>query len=340
MAGNITPSWIQVNPSLVLPELLLQYQQASGAFGMLPDGTPMVRLSEGDLQVYIKKVDVRTKVAAGTNAYNVLPGVAITAQQINTPTYLIRTQADYDHHDLAAAGNWGISLPEAQRLGMRQGIFQQMRNALLYGFSPANGEGILNATGATAVNLPADSNGNTTIVTYDNGQLGQFLLGQIGALKTRMMQVGMPGKITITTPQRIQVALTYTGIVQLTQFQREGAGTATIAEMVEKVASLHGDDVEWLLDDTLIGQGAGGTDAIIISAPTIKKPVGTPNTNEFAKLAPGLDATILMLSDMAAPKEIVSPLPQGGTNIISELRITSGWVLRPEAVTIVSASYQ
>jgi hypothetical protein len=47
-----------------------------------------------------------------------------------------------------------------------------------------------------------------------------------------------------------------------------------------------------------------------------------------------------MLSDMAAPKEIVSPLPQGGTNIISELRITSGWVLRPEAVTVVSAAYQ
>ena len=48
---------------------------------------------------------------------------------ISTPTYLFRCRGIYDHHDTAAAGNWNVALPEAQRLGMRQGIFQQLRSS-------------------------------------------------------------------------------------------------------------------------------------------------------------------------------------------------------------------
>lgn len=54
---------------------------------------------------------------------NQLPSVALDARMISTPTYMFRARAIYDHHDMAAAGNWGIALPEAQRLGTRQAIF-------------------------------------------------------------------------------------------------------------------------------------------------------------------------------------------------------------------------
>jgi len=60
---------------------------------------------------------------------------------ISTPTYLLRVRGEYDHHDTAAAGKWGVSIVEAQRLGMRQGHFQLARNALLYGLNPAGGAG-------------------------------------------------------------------------------------------------------------------------------------------------------------------------------------------------------
>lgn len=339
MSGSIFPSFTTVNPSYTMPELILQYSQASGAFALLANSDPDVRLGEGDLYVYAKTIGIKTKTSAGTHATNVLPGVSINAQQISTPTYLIQTQANYNHHDVAAASNWGVSLPEALRLGQRQGTFQQLRNAELYGFNPTLGEGLVNTPGATAVNLPADTNGHTTLTQYDAGQLGVFLLTQIGALKSRMMQIGMPARITICMPQRVSVILEYTGIVQLTQFQREGAGSATIALLVDDVTKRMSDTIDWVCDDTLIGKGAGGTDLIIINAPEIKKPVGTPNTNEFAKLSPGLESTCLMLCDMAAPREIVSPLPQGGTNVITELRTTSGWCFRPEAITLMSAAY-
>jgi hypothetical protein len=93
-------------------------------------------------------------------------------------------------------------------------------------------------------------------------------------------------------------------------------------------------------DDTLIGKGAGGTDAIVISIPEIKKPDGgRNNTNEFAKLTPGLNACNLQFCDMPAPREIISPIAGGGTDVLSEMRITPGWSVRPEALTIMSAQF-
>jgi hypothetical protein len=334
------PAFVQVHPSHFVPEILLPYQQASGAFDLLAERDPTVQLGDGDLAVYIKSLDIRTKTAAGNSPYNSLPGVSIEANQISTPTYLLRARAEYDHHETRSAGVWGVSLPEAYRLGTRQAFFQQMRNALLYGFNPLNGEGMLNTVGATTTTLPADSFGNTTISTYDNGQMALFLLGLISSLMTRTMQVGQKLRIAALMPQRVFTAWNYQGVVQLTQFQREGAGVATTGDMTKLILAGQGLDLEFCCDDTLIGQGAGGTDAILFTIPEVKKPGVNPvNTNEFAKVTPGLSACNLQYCDMDAPREIISPLAGGATDVLSELRITSGWTVRPEALTILSAAY-
>ena len=337
---NIAPAYVTVNPSYTLPELLLPYSQASGAFDLLPTGEPLVRLSEGDLVAYINRIDLRTNMASSQSSYNELPSVGVTLSQISTPSYLNRVRAEYDHHDTAAMGRRGVSIVEAQRLGMQQGHAQLQRNMLLQGMNPANGEGILNTNGATIVMLPADSNGNTTITTYDNGELVFFILGLIRAIKTRTNQLGLGTKFTILGPQQDLGVLEYDDIVQLTQFQREGAGSATTAGTIKDILKMNGDEITWVYDDTLIYKGLGGTDAILIVMPEVEKPDGGKiNTNEFAALAPGLDACLLQLCDMAAPREIPTPLPGGVIDIVSELRSTSGWGVRPEAVTILSAAH-
>jgi hypothetical protein len=337
---NIAPAFVTLNPSFMMPELLLPYSQASGAFDLLAKGEPLIRLGEGDLVAYIKRAEVRTRMAAGQSAYNELPSVGITMSMISTPTYLLRVRAEYDHHDTAAMARWGVSIVEAQRLGMRQAHFQLLRTMVLTGMNPSNGEGLLNTNGATAVDLPADSNGNDTVVTYDNGQMALFLMQQVLAIKTRTNQLGIGRKFTITGPQRTLGTFEY-NVVQLVQFQRPGAGTASTKEVLEAVTAANGDDITWSYDDTLIGQGNGGTDAVIITMPEVEKPDGGKlNTNEFAKLAPGLEACTLQLCDMAAPREIPTPIAGGAIDILSELRATSGWGVRPEAVTILSMQYQ
>lgn len=338
---NISPAFVVVEPSYWMPEIILPYSQASGAFDLLPTGAPLTRLSEGDLYAYIKRADVRTKMASGQSPANELPSVSVVMSYISTPTYLQRVRAEYDHHDTAAFGRWGASIVEAQRLGMRQGHYQLLRSALLYGLNPANGEGIINTTGATSINLPPDPFGNTTVVTYDNGAMAFFLLSQLSAIKSRTNQLGIGRKFTILGPQRDLSIFEYQGIVQLTQFQKEGGGVTSVAGTVKDVATWNGDEITWVYDDTLIGKGSGGTDLIIIDMPEVEKPDGgTINTNEFAKLAPGLDACTLMLNDMVAPREITAPLPGGAVDIVSELRTTSGWGIRGEAIQLVSMMYQ
>jgi hypothetical protein len=338
----IFPSFPVVQPSFMMPELIMNYQQASGAFEVLATGDAMPRLGAGDLYVYIKTLDIRTNVSNSQAANgNQLPSVTLDAGYRSTPTYLHRCRSEYDQHDTAAAANYNVALPEAYRLGSRQAIFQQMRNALLYGITGSNGEGLLNTNGATTATLPADSNGNTTLVTYDNGQLEQWFLSQIVASKVRMMQSGQENLVVILGPQRALLQLELQAIVQLTQYQRAGAGTSTVGQVIKEQVKQSGEgEVIFAYDDTLIGQGSGGTDAIVIVIPEIKVPKGSPiNTNEFATLKPGLEATALMLSDMAAPREIPTPLPGGAIDIVSEMRTTPGWAIRPEAVTILSVQY-
>lgn len=337
---NVFPSFVQAHPNFMMPEIVLQYQQASGFTESLAGGEVQPRLGEGDLSVYAKTLQLRTQVAGGQTAYNKLPSVSLVAGQVATPTYLWRIRAEYDHHDTQQAGVWGVALSEAQRLGMRQGIFQQVRTTALFG-SGASGEGLMNTAGATTVNLPADSYGNTSISTYDNGQMALFLLGQIGTLKTRVNLIGKGCRINILAPQRVIQSWDYQGVVQLTQYQRAGAGVATTAEMVAEVAKRQGDNVTFTCDDTLIGAGSGGGDAIIINMPEVTKPPSQNrvDTNVFAGLQPSQTAAALQLCDMVAPREITTPLPGGAVDVVSELRATSGWGLRPETITIVSATY-
>jgi tagatose-1,6-bisphosphate aldolase non-catalytic subunit AgaZ/GatZ len=42
---------------------------------------------------------------------------------------------------------------------------------------------------------------------------------------------------------------------------------------------------------------------------------------------------------MVAPKEITVPLPGGAVDVLSEIRVTPAWAIRPEVVTILSAGF-
>src|SRR5581483_3047781 len=227
-------AFVTLNPSFIEPEFLVQYSQHSGFIDTLAEGKLRVRLAEDDLVVYMKQLNLPTKMAAGTAASNELPGVDIAASMLSAPTYLQRVRSQYDHHDVAAGGRWGFSVVEAYRLGMRQGHFQLCRDANLFGFNPQNGEGLLNAPGATAINLPPDSTGATTVTTYDNGEMAFFLAQQVLNIKSRTYQLGMGRRFTILGPQRTLGLFEY-NVVQLVQYQRIGAGTASTAGTVKEI---------------------------------------------------------------------------------------------------------
>lgn len=338
--ANIFGAVTKVDPSFTEPELIITTAQASGYMDLFADRKPRVKLGEDDFFVYMHRLNVKTQVSASQAAANLLPSASISADYLQAATYRLRVRAEYDHHDTAAAGRWNVSLPEAQRLGMRQGIFQYMRVMGLYGVNASNNEGILNTPGATTATLPADSYGNTTLTTYDAGELAIYINSQIAALLSNTYQLGQAVRIQILCPQRVLAQMQLTGVVQLTSYQRSGAGSATTAQMITEILTQFGYQLEWSVDDTLIGKGAGGTDAIVINVPEISVPDMTGiNTNVFDTLAPNQKATTLQYADMAAPMEITTPLPGGAVDVLSELRCTSGWNFRPQSLLILSAQY-
>lgn len=332
-------AYVVVRPSFEEPELLMQWTQPSGFTHLLADGAPRTRLGSEDLLVYAKQINMRNRTVAGQASSNELMGVTVSAQQLSTATYRLQMRDMYNHHDTAIAGMWGFSLPEAYKLGHRQGHYQLARDACLFGMNPQNNEGVLNGPNAYKINLPADPYGNITFSTYDNGAFASFLLNQIALLKTRTLQMGIGQEFTVIGPQR-DLSLFEYNIVQLTSFQRDGGGTDSSAGAFKRVLMPNGDSVIWTYDDSLIGAGAGSTDAIIIGMPELQKPEGRPpiNLNVFADLAPNNLACIAQYCDMAAPMEITSPAPGGMTDYMTEWRISSGWPLRSEAVTIISGS--
>lgn len=336
---NIFPALAKIAPSFSEPDIILTYAQASGAFAALADGKPRIKIGSEDLAVYIHTLDLRTEVAAGQSPMNLLPSASLVADYVQTATYILRTHTIWDHHDMARAAGYAVGLPAAQDLAMKQGIFQQQRSALLYGFQPSNGEGLLNVPGATSVMLPPDQYGNTTVSTYDNGAMALFLLQQIVNLKTGMWQSGgnIKSNIVVISPQRVFLYFE-AAIVQVTSYQRPGAGTSTIAQVVEKVSQEQGNTFSWYFDDTLIGQGSGGSDAVLLTMPEIEGPdIPGINTNVWGSdMKPALKAVNLMYQDMAAPMKIPTPTEYGAISEIQELRITPGWCVRPQGLFILN----
>jgi hypothetical protein len=335
----IAPAYVNVNPSFTDPQTIMPFFQASGAFDMLPDGEPQVRLGEGDLVYYINRIDLRTKVGAGQSATNLLPSSDIIFSQVQTASYLVQSRAEYNHHDIAAAARRGIALPEAQRMAAWQGFASLTRIALIFGFNPAGGEGIFNAIGATAYSMPPDQFNNTTALTYDNGQFAFNIAQQVAAIKTRTYQLGSGRDFVLVGPQRILSLFEY-NVVQLTSYQRIGAGTDSSKGTVNAILMANGDRFIWAYDDTLIGQGAGGADALLLVMPIVEPPTRDSwDTSVFSSLKPSKPDCTAQLCDMAAPREIPVPIAGGAIDVLYEQRITSGFGIRPEAITVISFTY-
>ncbi len=336
------PAQAKVNPNYTDPELIITYAQASGFMETMEKGEPRVRLGNDDLYVYVNRLDVRTESVASQFGSNWLPSASLQAEYEQAQTYLLRNRNNYDRHMIRAAGQYNVGLPEATELAQRQGINQQLRSMYLYGYNAANNEGLLNTQGATTTTLPADPYGDTTVSTYDPGAMYQYLLSLVVSIKQRAFQSGaaIANKIVILSPQRIFLEFQYSKVVQVTSYQRPGGGTDTIAEAMQKVAEEAGDEIIWAYDDSLIGQGSGGTDAVIVCIPEVEIPTNEdPNTNIFGNLKPASKAVNVMYTDVAAPIKIQTPIPDGGVTQVLEMRATAGWCYRPQLLTIASMQY-
>jgi len=339
--SNFLPTRTVVKPSYEDPGLIIDNFQLSGFLSMLTDGAPKVRLSPGDQYVYKNGLSAKTRSAAAQSGGTYLPSADLIAQQYSVPAYKIRVRLTQEADDEEAAGNWGIALPQTNTFLAQMAIFQQLRNTTLYGFNPANNEGLKNTAGATELNLPSDSFGNTGVLEYDAGQMFNFLTETVVEMLSKCFQLGLRDvTVKVLAPQRIFGLIAISKIVQLTSYQRDGAGSNSSAGSAQEVLSRSGIGFEWAYDDTLIGKGDAGSDLVIMTLNDIK--TGTQSvidTNVFGKTSPRDDSVNNVYMDMAAPREIPTPVTDGGISKVYELRATPGWNFRPQALYLISMPY-
>lgn len=345
--GVIAPTRRILSPSITSPKFVVRNALRSGFMRVLADGQPDVKLTETTRAVYVTTLDVRTLARGAQSNASELPSVDIQYGYISAPTYQQKVGVTYSRDDVNSAADWNSPLPALYSHGMAQAHFQLMRDAALYGFNPQNGEGILNSSASERESLPADSNGKTTLDDYDAGQAFQYLLGVFNRrlVACNLMGVtgtynsgGAPVRLVVLAPQRV-ISKLNSRIVELTSYQRAGAGSASILQSLVEV--MHGNNVsvEFAPDDSLIGRGTGGTDAVIITLPELPD-VGTIpkfNTNEFGdSVQPNERAMNTMFTDRVVASELSAPWGPEMTRVVSFMRITAGWALRGEGTTILS----
>lgn len=342
------PTRLTVNPSFTSPRSLLSNAVRSGFTHLFPNGRPDVKLSEGEKAVYVPVLDLRTLAKGSQTGYTELPSVEIAASYISTPVYEQKIRVTYSREDLNAAASWNLSLVNAYSTAMRQGHFQLLRDAALFGFNPQNGEGLLNsANGTVREKLQADSNGKTTLDEYDPGQAFQALLrainGRLNAcnllgISAQYNAGGAPVRVVFLAPQRV-LGLLASRVVELTSYQRPGAGSASIIQSVIDVMKASNVEVQFAPDDSLRGRGEGGTDAMILTVPELPD-MGAQSqfdTNAFGdEFDPQERACNALFVDREIPSEISGPIGAEATDVVSFMSTTSGWSLRGEATAILS----
>jgi len=336
--ANLFTAKIQAQPSYTMPGMVVQQSLVSGFTTLLGGGNVQARLNTTDVAVYMNSLKMKANSVISQNPANSLPmGAEFIPEMRSIPTYFIRAKAEYDSHDVAMAGTWNVSLEQAIKLALKQSHFERIRDAALYGVNASNNEGILNAPNIFPESLPADSHGNTGWIDYDNGELLTWLLQRINDLTARTFTSGAPVRLAALMPVRLLNKLT-TGIVQLTSYQREGAGSNSVEGSLQAVLQWNGKDIEFGVDNTLIGKGDGGTDGIILCIPElVDQSDNAFNTNVFASLQPNISANIVQMCDTPEPVFKTVPLSLDNNEIMSEQKIIPAWGIRPEAITFISA---
>lgn len=346
--GLLAPARFTVNPSFTSPRALVSQSVRSGFMHLFPNGRPDVKLTEGAKAVYVPIYDIRTLAKGAQTGVNELPSVQINASLISTPVYEQKIRVVYSREDLNAAASWQLSLANAYSLAMRQGHFQLLRDIALFGFNPQSGEGLLNsASGTVSESLPADSQGHTTLDAYDAGEAFQAFLrainGRLNAcnllgVSAQYNAGGPPVRVVILAPQRV-LGLMASRVVELTSYQRPGAGSASITQSIIDVMKGSNVEVIFAPDDSLKGRGTNNTDAVVLTIPELPDmgAQGAFDTNifgdEYESQERGCNALFV---DRDLPAEITGPIGAEGTDLVSFMSSTAGWSLRGEATAILS----
>jgi hypothetical protein len=297
----------------------------------------------GDLgsdYLYLPTLDkVHTPTTVGQQWRGGVDSAQFSTSQLAWQYYTIQSRMEYTDQQAAKLAKMlpGIGIDSLLDKLCRQGINQRRHYGAIFGFDPAQTQGLVKQ-GITE-SLPADSDSHTTISTYNADELLAFLASQ--AREAMNNSYGMAKPVVFMSSVRL-VNYIKTVMVNLTSYQMPGAGVDSIGGAYSRIVGewLGVGKVEFIGDDLLKEAGTAGDDLIILVAPGLtEQDLTKPEFSQY--LLGDLPANMMntFIDNAGGLVKTVNPIMNRVSSADYSLQTTPGAVIRQAAVRVIEADF-
>lgn len=253
--------------------------------------------------------------------------------------YAIRTRYEFtDHEADKFAALTGASLQKLSEQLSEMAINQRLHRFSLFPADPSEtSQGII--SNGTAGTFPEDSDGHTTVKSYNVNELVQVLAET--ARDAMDATYGTAKPVVLASSVRF-INYIKTAIVPLLSMQMPGAGTYTVSGAYSDIIgrALGVGPITLVADDLLKGTATGGKDYVLFIAPGLDE--GDPVPEDISQYAvdPQNIKHNTFMNSPGGLRKTIDPKKAWTNRGNYEIITTCGACIRSEAVQILEATYE
>lgn len=296
-------------------------------------------ITQGDIadeKVYIPIIRFTNTSAQVVQGWNTaIDRADLIVDQLEAVVYSINSRISFNTNDEVKFNR----LTNRALLGtyediVDQGVALAMHMLAFYGANAQAKQGII--ANATQSALPADSTGATKLSEYDLAELMQFLNKIVMNIRSASYNMLYPAVIYAPTEA---IALIEQALVPFLNSANSGSVNSVGGTLNFALQEAGLPIVEFICDDTLKGKGTGGNDLMLFIAPKLKETMrGQYDQNILSDKEYNAVHNTFMVATVQNMKE-VNPKRDFTYSSLQMTKMTTGWVVRPEAVYAISYEF-
>ena len=295
----------------------------------------------GDDYAYLSTLErIHTPTTIGQQWRGGIDSTQFTNNQLAYQYYTIAASYAYTDQQAAKLGKLmpGIGIEKLFSKLTRMGIAQRDHYGALFGFDPAQTQGLVKQ--GTTASFPADTDSHTTISSYNPDELMAFMAGQA---RTAMNNTyGMAKPVIFMSSVRV-VNWIKSVMINLTQYQMPGAGVDSIGGAYSRVVGewLGVGKIEFIADDLLKAAGTNSTDVMLFIAPGLsEQDAVNPQYSQYQLDDLPINMMNTFKDEAGGIIESRNPVIDRVTKVYLTLQTTPGAVTRADAVRVIEAAYE
>lgn len=294
----------------------------------------------GDDFLYLSTLEkIHTPTTIGQQWRGGIDSAQFTNGQLGYQYYTIQARFEYTDQQAAKLAQLlpGVGVDMLLDKLCRQGVNQRRHYGALFGFDPAQTQGVVKQ-GVTN-SLPNDSDAHSTISTYNPDELLAFLASEARTAMNNSYGMAKP-VIFMSSVQVINYIKTV--MLNLTAYQMPGAGVDSIGGAYGRIVGdwLGVGKVEFIADDLLKGTGTAGDDLILLISPGLTdQDAVSPEYSQYQLSDLPANMMNTFMDSAGGLIRSQNPIINRVTSADYSLQTTPGAVIRQDAVRVIEADF-